>query len=356
MSTTKDKINFQNTWSCNKTTGRRSGSGYNSCSFLDLQSIRRLLEHDSSGTVCPSCRISFDKGKRRKLIDTCGHERCYSCMFRNDQCPMCMNSNSSLKDVDCNSNAQGYDTGIGGSTSTIVSPLGSPQPQLRSQVQQQHQQQQQQQLHLSQLELEPPASASAASLLQHAEHNGGASLHNGLHGGQSLENVAGNSSSSGSSNNNGGGVSMLHSYVNGMHGGRPSPTASGSSGGSRSSAHSLPLPAHSPALQQHVNGGYLQTASCGSALTATATTIVSPALMGRLGGGHGDVSGAAGGVSDGLGVGGPLALLHHHHQHHHHLAPHHHAHHHHPHAHHGVTHQLHHPHDASVGLLDISTL
>ncbi|XP_032587702.1 protein TANC2 isoform X7 [Drosophila mojavensis] len=127
----KDKINFQNNWSCNKTTGRRAGSGY-SCSFLDLQSIRRLLEHDASGSVCPSCRISFDKGKRRKLIDTCGHERCYSCMFRNDQCPMCMNS--SLKDVD-GANAQGYDTGIGGSTSTIVSPLGSPQPQLRSHAQ-----------------------------------------------------------------------------------------------------------------------------------------------------------------------------------------------------------------------------
>ncbi|XP_041450105.1 protein TANC2 isoform X1 [Drosophila obscura] len=127
----KDKGNFENNWSCNKTTGRRSGSG-NSCSFLDLQSIRRLLEHDASGSVCPSCRISFDKGKRRKLIDTCGHERCYSCMFRNDQCPMCMNS--SLKDVD-GANAQGYDTGIGGSTSTIVSPLGSPQPQLRSHAQ-----------------------------------------------------------------------------------------------------------------------------------------------------------------------------------------------------------------------------
>ncbi|KQS43827.1 protein TANC2 isoform X1 [Drosophila erecta] len=130
-STAKDKGNFENNWSCNKTTGRRSGSG-NSCSFLDLQSIRRLLEHDASGSVCPSCRISFDKGKRRKLIDTCGHERCYSCMFRNDQCPMCMNS--SLKDVD-GANAQGYDTGIGGSTSTIVSPLGSPQPQLRSHAQ-----------------------------------------------------------------------------------------------------------------------------------------------------------------------------------------------------------------------------
>ncbi|XP_036670833.3 protein TANC2 isoform X4 [Drosophila suzukii] len=130
-SNAKDKGNFENNWSCNKTTGRRSGSG-NSCSFLDLQSIRRLLEHDASGSVCPSCRISFDKGKRRKLIDTCGHERCYSCMFRNDQCPMCMNS--SLKDVD-GANAQGYDTGIGGSTSTIVSPLGSPQPQLRSHAQ-----------------------------------------------------------------------------------------------------------------------------------------------------------------------------------------------------------------------------
>uniref|UniRef100_A0A1A9WSN3 RING-type domain-containing protein n=1 Tax=Glossina brevipalpis TaxID=37001 RepID=A0A1A9WSN3_9MUSC len=106
---------------------------------LNLHSIRRLLEHDTSGAICPTCRISFDKGKRRKLIDTCGHERCYSCMFRNDQCPMCIKvanhlTNERSTDVDGN-NAQGYDTGIGGSTSTIVSPLGSPQPQLRSQVQ-----------------------------------------------------------------------------------------------------------------------------------------------------------------------------------------------------------------------------
>lgn len=248
------------------------------------------------------------------------------------------------------------------STSTSTSPTTSPTTLLQHtqqltrahaqlQLAQQHHQQlqqQQQQLQLpQQLELEPPASASATSLLhtQHTEHNGGGNLHNGLHS-QTLD-------SSSSSSNNGGGVSMLHSYVNGMHGGRPSPTASGSSGGSRSSAHSLPLPAHSPALQQHVNGAYLQAANCGSALTATATTIVSPALMGRLGGSHGDVS-AGGSGSDGLGVGSPLALLHHHHQHHHHLAPHHHHHHHHPH--HSVTHQLHHPHDASVGLLDISTL
>ncbi|KAL0269173.1 UNVERIFIED_CONTAM: hypothetical protein PYX00_006985 [Menopon gallinae] len=33
--------------------------------------------------------MPFDKGKKRKLIDTCGHERCYSCMFRNEICPLC---------------------------------------------------------------------------------------------------------------------------------------------------------------------------------------------------------------------------------------------------------------------------
>jgi hypothetical protein len=33
--------------------------------------------------------MPFDKGKKRKLIDTCGHERCYGCMFRNEACPLC---------------------------------------------------------------------------------------------------------------------------------------------------------------------------------------------------------------------------------------------------------------------------
>lgn len=33
--------------------------------------------------------MPFDKGKKRKLIDACGHERCYSCMFRNEACPHC---------------------------------------------------------------------------------------------------------------------------------------------------------------------------------------------------------------------------------------------------------------------------
>ncbi|XP_026743736.1 protein TANC2 isoform X3 [Trichoplusia ni] len=55
----------------------------------DLAAIRQLLESETGGTTCPSCNMPFDKGKKRKLIDTCGHERCYSCMFRNEACPSC---------------------------------------------------------------------------------------------------------------------------------------------------------------------------------------------------------------------------------------------------------------------------
>ncbi|XP_073955554.1 zinc-RING finger and ankyrin repeat domain-containing protein rolling pebbles isoform X2 [Choristoneura fumiferana] len=55
----------------------------------DLAAIRQLLESETGGTNCPSCNMPFDKGKKRKLIDTCGHERCYACMFRNEACPIC---------------------------------------------------------------------------------------------------------------------------------------------------------------------------------------------------------------------------------------------------------------------------
>ncbi|CAH1389527.1 unnamed protein product [Nezara viridula] len=54
----------------------------------DLAAIRKLLEEEEE-EVCPSCEMPFDKGKKRKLIDSCGHERCYSCMFKNEQCPLC---------------------------------------------------------------------------------------------------------------------------------------------------------------------------------------------------------------------------------------------------------------------------
>ncbi|XP_066906221.1 protein TANC2 isoform X5 [Halyomorpha halys] len=59
-----------------------------SLSVLDLAAIRKLLEEEEE-EICPSCEMPFDKGKKRKLIDSCGHERCYSCMFKNEQCPLC---------------------------------------------------------------------------------------------------------------------------------------------------------------------------------------------------------------------------------------------------------------------------
>lgn len=63
----------------------------------DLAAIRQLLESETGGTTCPSCNMPFDKGKKRKLIDTCGHERCYSCMFRNEACPTCARSNQAQR-------------------------------------------------------------------------------------------------------------------------------------------------------------------------------------------------------------------------------------------------------------------
>ncbi|BFZ06329.1 hypothetical protein BsWGS_09368 [Bradybaena similaris] len=40
--------------------------------------------------VCPTCLRPFDGGKKRRLIDSCGHERCYSCMFNSEICSVCV--------------------------------------------------------------------------------------------------------------------------------------------------------------------------------------------------------------------------------------------------------------------------
>ncbi|XP_014205049.1 protein TANC2 [Copidosoma floridanum] len=61
-------------------------------SIFDLAQIRALVESTGAlNSVCPSCDMPFDKGKKRRLIDSCGHERCYSCMFHNEACPLCFN-------------------------------------------------------------------------------------------------------------------------------------------------------------------------------------------------------------------------------------------------------------------------
>lgn len=60
--------------------------------FADLAAIRKILENEAGVSCCPTCKIPFDKGKKRKLIDTCGHAKCYSCMFKNESCTICANT------------------------------------------------------------------------------------------------------------------------------------------------------------------------------------------------------------------------------------------------------------------------
>ena len=56
--------------------------------LTDLDVIRELNMYRDP-EFCPICHMPFDKGKKRKLIDACGHERCYMCMFNHDTCPLC---------------------------------------------------------------------------------------------------------------------------------------------------------------------------------------------------------------------------------------------------------------------------
>ncbi|KAG5673330.1 hypothetical protein PVAND_003390 [Polypedilum vanderplanki] len=104
----------------------------------DLAAIRKILETETGATCCPSCGMPFDKGKKRKLIDTCGHAKCYTCMFKNESCTICSNTQRHHQEVHNTSEFQrgnhsktlsDYDTGIGSSTT-----LGSPQLACRSLV------------------------------------------------------------------------------------------------------------------------------------------------------------------------------------------------------------------------------
>ncbi|KAK3602700.1 hypothetical protein CHS0354_017904 [Potamilus streckersoni] len=70
--------------------------------FIDLNAIQNLgMDVPGSGAggmrggteVCPTCHMPFDKGKKRKLIDSCGHESCWSCMSSREECPLCAASN-----------------------------------------------------------------------------------------------------------------------------------------------------------------------------------------------------------------------------------------------------------------------
>jgi hypothetical protein len=48
--------------------------------------------NDDDDPICPTCQMCYDSAGRRKLVDTsCGHSRCFKCMFKINQCPLCLN-------------------------------------------------------------------------------------------------------------------------------------------------------------------------------------------------------------------------------------------------------------------------
>ncbi|XP_015600878.1 protein TANC1 isoform X2 [Cephus cinctus] len=123
----------------------RPGSGL-SLSVLDLAQIRALVESSGmGGSICPSCEMPFDKGKKRRLIDSCGHERCYSCLFRSEACPLCLqdvrpedelhettfNSGSGYALASTPISSLGYGDDWVDDSSTVNSLCGSPRPRAK---------------------------------------------------------------------------------------------------------------------------------------------------------------------------------------------------------------------------------
>ncbi|XP_029056445.1 protein TANC2 isoform X1 [Osmia bicornis bicornis] len=111
----------------------------------DLAQIRALVESTGmlGGSTCPSCEMPFDKGKKRRLIDSCGHERCYSCLFRSEACPLCLHADFNDDDGLEGPFREGF-TGSSGpvsilaptdgwidESSTVNSLCGSPRPRTK---------------------------------------------------------------------------------------------------------------------------------------------------------------------------------------------------------------------------------
>ena len=63
--------------------------GSDMTSFHLRSSCGTIMDGD---TVCPTCQMCYDSTGRRKLVDTsCGHSRCFKCMFKINKCPLCVN-------------------------------------------------------------------------------------------------------------------------------------------------------------------------------------------------------------------------------------------------------------------------
>ena len=73
---TSSRLNNRGAYLFHRTATSSSGHGSNPAAVLPTD-------------LCPSCLMPFDKNRKRRLIDSCGHERCYSCLFSSEICPLC---------------------------------------------------------------------------------------------------------------------------------------------------------------------------------------------------------------------------------------------------------------------------
>ena len=59
--------------------------------FTKVPKMGLIFPQNTMSTCFMSISTCF-RSRKRRLTDSCGHERCFSCIFRNDLCPICHNS------------------------------------------------------------------------------------------------------------------------------------------------------------------------------------------------------------------------------------------------------------------------
>ena len=87
ISSTKDQPNVSN--KDGEEISLRRISDQQPTSYVQQQLTQNTQSNGQP--TCPSCGDYFDSTKKRRLIDNCGHERCYTCMFNKGLCPLCTN-------------------------------------------------------------------------------------------------------------------------------------------------------------------------------------------------------------------------------------------------------------------------
>jgi len=80
---------------------------------------------------CPSCTSPYDRSHKRRLVDSCGHERCYSCIGKNEKCLLCKQMGPELS---LEHKRSRLDTTTAPSGPSCTSSPGSTLPRRRKEV------------------------------------------------------------------------------------------------------------------------------------------------------------------------------------------------------------------------------